>query len=228
MKTLTKANIEELAKEIISFLEKEELASDVSIYFNNKVMRARGTWDDDYNYIPKWEITDNVSPHDYFEYAAYDHILSMSFEGPLYHVLNYSGGRKDEEFHAIFEKYGLYYELGNAWNLTAYLIDDDVEVEYTKYEQPKETIYIYRGTDNPPALQAIMDTWYELSKEVGDQGSCVIGAGFEFEWQGDKYFMSACSPWQGSISWETHIDTIRTMLENIGTTNIYYKWGNLD
>ena len=228
MKTLTKINIEELANEIISFLEKEKLASGVSIYFNNKVMRERGNYDNDYNYIPKWETTENVSPLDYFEYAAYDHILSMGFEGPLYDVLNYTFGRKEEEFGAIFEKWGLYYEFGNMWNLSAYLIDDNVEVEYTKYEQPKRTIYLYRGSDNPYELQVIMDTWYELSKEVGDKGSCVIGAGFEFEWQNNKYFMCAQSPYQGSISWETHKDEIQIMLEHIGATNIYYKWGNLD
>ena len=49
-----------------------------------------------------------------------ENILSMSFEGPLYYVLNgYEGGHLAEEFMKIFEKYGLYWELGNAWNLTA-------------------------------------------------------------------------------------------------------------
>lgn len=228
MKTLTKINIEELAKEIISFLNKEKLASDVSIYFNNKVMRDRGTWDDDYNYIPRWETTENVDPHDYFEYAAYDHILSMSFEGPLYDVLNYTGGRKDEEFNAIFKKYGLYFERGNVWNLSVYPIDD-MEIEYTKYEKPKQTIRLYFGNFlNPRELDDIMMIWYDLSKEVGDKGSCVLGAGFEFEWMGDKYFMPACSPHQGSISWETPKDKIQKMLEDIGATEIYYRWGSID
>lgn len=229
MKTFTKTNIEEFAKEIISFLNKEKLASDVSIYFNNKVIRDRGTWDDDYNYIPKWETTENVNPHDYFEYCAYDHILSMSFEGPLYEVLNYTFGRKEKEFNAIFEKWGLYFELGNMWNLSAYLRDDDVEVEYTKYERPKQVIRLYFGNFlNPRELDDIMMTWYNLSKEVGDKGSCVLGAGFEFEWMGDKYFMPACSPYQGSISWETHKDEVQKMLKNVGATAIYYKWGNMD
>ncbi len=228
MKTLTKTNIEELAKEIISFLNKEKLASGVSIYFNNKVMRDRGEWDDDYNYIPKWETTEDVDPHDYFEYAAYDHILSMSFEGGLYEVLNYTFGRKEEEFGKIFEKHGLYFELGNSWNLSVYPIDD-MEIEYTKYDKPKQTIVLYFGNFlNPRELDDIMMTWYNLSKEVGDKGSCVLGAGFEFEWMGDKYFMSACSPYQGSISWESPKDKIQKMLEDIGATEIYYKWGNMD
>jgi hypothetical protein len=228
MKTFTKTNIEELAKEIISFLNKEKLASDVSIYFNNKVMRDRGTWDEDYNYIPKWETTENVDPHDYFEYAAYDHILSMSFEGGLYEVLNYTFGRKEEEFNKIFERHGLYFELGNAWNLSVYPIDD-MEIEYTKYEQPKETIQLYRWNRMAPSeLQSIMDEWFVQSSMVGDKGSCVLGAGFAFKWRGEKYFMEACSPYQGSISWETPKDKIQKMLEDIGATEIYYKWGNMD
>ena len=132
MKTLTKINIEELAKEIITFLEKHELANAVSIYFNNKVVRSRGEYDKDYNYIPKWETTEGVNPHDYFEYCAYDHILSMSFEGALYYVFNEYHGKTEEKFEAIFNKYGLYYEFGNSWNLSAYLSDNDIEVEYTK------------------------------------------------------------------------------------------------
>ena len=48
----------------------------------------------------------------------------MTFEGPLYEALNYGGydenpWQTEEELTAIFRKYGLYYELGNAWNLTA-------------------------------------------------------------------------------------------------------------
>ena len=228
MKKLSKINIEALAFEIRSFLEKNGLASSVSIYYNNKVVRDRGDYDEDYNYIPKWETTEDINPHDYFEWAAYDHILSMSFEGPLYDVLNYTFGKNEEVFRSIFERRGLYYEFGNAWNLTVYLIDDDIEVEYTKYERPKEAIYLYRGTPKSSELQNIMDTWYELSKKAGDEGCCVIGAGFEFEWQDDKYFMSACSPWQGNISWETPKDTIKEMLEKIGATNIYYNWGRMD
>jgi hypothetical protein len=191
-------------------------------------MRARGIWDDDYNYIPKWETTEDVNPHDYFEYCAYDHILSMSFEGPLHDVLNYTFGRKEEEFSAIFNKWGLYYEFGNSWNLSICPIDYNAEVEYTKYEQPKRTIYLYRGNNNPFELQTIMDEWFVLSELVGDEGSCVLGAGFDFEWQGNKYFMPACSPYQGSISWETHKDRVQRALEDIGATNIYYRWGNMD
>ena len=226
MDKLTKTKIEELANEIVNFLDKNGLSSDTSIYFNDKVIRHEYKWKDD---SASWTTTENVNPHDYFDYCAYEHILSMSFEGPLYDVLHYTFGKKEEEFLAIFEKYGVYYELGNAWNLSCYLINDNTEVEYTHYDKPKKTIYLYSGNFlNPRELQHIMDVWYDLSEKEGDKGSCVLGAGFEFEYQGDKYFMPAQSPYQGSISWETHKDTIYQMLEDIGTTDIWYNWGRMD
>ena len=228
MNKITKTDIERLANEIIAFLEANDIASDVSIYYNGNVVRSKTEYkgDGECSYI--WVKTENVDPHKYFEYAAYDHILSMSFEGGLYDVLNYSGGRKMDKFMRILEKYGLYYELGNSWNLTCCLIYD-VEVEYTYYERPKEMIRLYRGDFSTPSeLQNIMDIWYDLSKKEGDKGSCVLGSGFGFEWKGEKYFMPAQSPWQGSLSWEAHKDVVHKMLEDISATEIYYKWGIMD
>ena len=229
MKTLTKSKIEEFAQAIIRFLEKENLESDVSIYFNNKVIRREGKWDEGYeNYTAEWITTENVDPHDYFEYAAFDHILSMSFEGPLYDILNYTHGRKEDKFDALFKKWGLYHEQGNAWNLTAYPLKSDIEIEYTQYKRPKETIYLYHNADIPEDLQVIMTAWYESSKAEGNKGSCVRGAGFEFEYEDNKYFMPAQSPWKGSLSWEAHKDTIKKMLKYVGATDIVYKWGNMN
>lgn len=224
MKKITKSDINTLATEILVFLEQNNIAGGVSIYFNNKVLRSKMVADG-----IKWSEEFDVDPHNYFEYAAYEHILSMSFEGELYYVLNYRGGTMQEQFEDIFEKYGLYTERGNSWNLSAYPINDDIEVEYTYYKRPKEMIYLYTNNQNCPIeLQKIMDIWYDLSKKEGDKGSCVLGAGFNFEWKEDKYFMPAQSPWQGSISWETHKDVIQKMLEDIGVTNIRYNWGIMD
>lgn len=228
MNKITKKDIERLANEIIVFLEAYDIANDVSIYYNGNVVRSRTEYKGNGEYSYTWVKTYDVDPHKYFEYAAYDHILSMSFEGGLYDVLNYTGGRKMDKFMEILEKYGLYYELGNAWNLTCCLIYD-AEVEYTYYERPKEMIRLYRGDFSTSSeLQNIMDIWYDLSKKEGDNGSCVLGAGFGFEWKGEKYFMPAQSPWQGSLSWEAHKDVVHKMLEDIGATEIYYKWGIMD
>ena len=63
----------------------------------------------------------DMDPGDYFEYVNPEHILSMSFEGPIYHMFNYGEYKPVlKKFNELLEKYGLYYELGNAWNLTCY------------------------------------------------------------------------------------------------------------
>lgn len=227
MNKLTKADIEQFANEIMDFLTQHKLDSGVSIYYNNKRIRHKY---DLYNSDADAElvIEENMNPFEYFQYGNRKHILSMSFEGPLYDSLNYSG-YKEEELYKIFEKYGVYWELGNAWNLSAYPIDDDMEIEFTPYAEAEKEIALYIWDREKPAeLVKIMDKWYQLSEMEGDKGSCVIGAGFSFKWNGSKYFMGACSPWQGSLSWEAHKDDVQEMLENIGAENIYYNWGRLD
>ena len=109
MKTLTKANIEQLANEIMQFLDKHEMQDAVCIYFNNKRIRSKSNWDGE-NLTYQWIEESNIDPHNYFEYAAYDHILSMSFEGSLYDCLNYSFGRREEQFRKLIDKYNLYFE----------------------------------------------------------------------------------------------------------------------
>lgn len=227
---LTKFNIEQLVDEITAFLDEHNLQSGVCIYFNNKRIVSEGFFDGkDLTY--KWIQEENKDPHDYFDYAAYNHILSMSFEGPLYDVLNYYAPDKcDEKFREVFDKYGLYFELGNAWNLTTYPLDDDMEIEYTIYNKPEPVIHLYYHSKDmyPTELSTTMTAWYELSKYHGDSGSCVLGAGFEFEYNDQKYFMHSCSPYQGSLSWEAYKDVIHRMLAGMGATDIYYHWGNMD
>lgn len=116
--------MEMLAKEIYDFCVENDLWGDNIIYFNGKAWATFSEWggvdgkkigEDLYEYEDK-------DPRDYFEYANPD-TLSMSFEGPLNHVLNgYVWGwtRLEEEFRKLFEKYGYYYEMGYAWSLSAY------------------------------------------------------------------------------------------------------------
>lgn len=216
---LTKIKIEEMANEIVEFLKKNNMISSTSIYYNNKRIRDGVLEEGEFD------------PHDYFEYAAYDHILSMSFEGELYDLINYDGGKKLNEFEKLLKKYGVYYELGNAWNLSTYLIDyKNGEVEYTYYKKEPDPIHItsWNLDDIPGELKNIVVAWRALQETVGESGSCVIGAGFKFKLNGIKYFMSPCSKFQGSISWEIHKDVIKGMLENLGATEIYYDWGCMD
>lgn len=117
---------ERLAIDIYNFCKKKGLWGDNCIYFDGIAWASWPDWHgvtgkkidkDLYQY-------DNKNPRDYFEYANPD-TLSMSFEGPLYEVLNaYVNGwvKLEAQFLKLFEKYGYYYELGHAWNLSAYEI----------------------------------------------------------------------------------------------------------
>lgn len=228
MKKLTKQDIESFANEVLAYLEKYSLDYDVYIYYNNKRMHHEYDWMN-LDQPPQIIIEEDMNPCDYFQYVNRNHIISMSFEGPLYDSINNSGYRL-QGLQKIFAKYGVYWELGNSWNLSAYPIDDDMEIEFTPYGEPKKKFYLnpWDDTNNPIELQDIMDKWYLLSKQEGEGGSCVLGAGFDFTWDGTDYFMPACSPWQGSLSWEAHVDSVNKMLADIGATNIIYNWGNMD
>ena len=121
-----KTEAEKCARDIIDWMIKNGLWIDNAIYVNGK---RYGDYDgEDYHYDNTWDcvfVEDNMDPRDYFEFAG--DFLSMSFEGPLYEILNYYNdfiqGYDDkmiEEFNAILAKYGKYYELGDAWNLSLY------------------------------------------------------------------------------------------------------------
>lgn len=115
---------EALARDIYAWCKKNDLWGDNIIYFNGKAWSSSAEWsgvkgkkidEDLYEY-------ENKNPRDYFEYGNPD-TLSMSFEGPLNHVLNgYVRGwvKLEYQFSKLFNKYGYYYELGYAWSLSAY------------------------------------------------------------------------------------------------------------
>ena len=110
---LTKKQIEELATEIFNWLNDNEMWIDTQIYFNGKCWSTSNKEHTEFCY----------NERRYFEYVREPNILSMSFEGDLYDVLNgyaYGWAKKAEEFNNIFRKYGVYFELGNSWNLSCY------------------------------------------------------------------------------------------------------------
>jgi len=80
----------------------------------------------------------------------------------------------------------------------------------------------------PQELNDIDQEWTSLANKHGDEGSCVIGAGFNFDFNSRKYRMTPGGKWQGSISWESYITVIRHKLHDAGAENIGYDWGDLD
>ena len=229
MKKLTKENIEELGNKVVEIC-KEHGYTDTSVYFNGKRIKiVPDGWDEEHDVEKSVIIVEqDINPVDYFGCNRENHILSMSFEGLLYDLYN-DWNYECPVLDKLFESYGLYHESWNAWNLSLYPIHSDMEVEGINYGKEEVPIHIWRYAEgNPEQLQKIMDWWWLASRDTGDKGSCVIGAGMNFEWQGNKYFMSSCSPYQGSLSWEEHVETVKSMLELIGATNIVYDWGRLD
>lgn len=231
-RSLSKRKISWLAHKIIKVCEDEGLAGDMSVYFNNKVIRVSLKFDKDWN--PIWEERHyhNIDPHTYFEYAAYDHIISISTEGGLYDSLNYDSGEFPEELEKLFRDHGIYWERGNAWNLSFFpATDDDSHIAYTRYHKPKKPIFIWHNMpkeDCPFELMNIMNKWYYLSSKTGDKGGCVIGAKMQFNYKGEDYDMAPASPWQGEDSWTPHVEFVKKELESIGATNIYWDCGILD
>lgn len=115
--------VEALAQEIYRFLLDHQMWLDVSIYYNGKRMSTAKRQPPEFKYNGEPFIEEDMDPRDYTEYVANPHILTMVFEGTLYEILNgyYPGWTKMEyEFQKIFEKYGCYYEMGHAWDLTVY------------------------------------------------------------------------------------------------------------
>lgn len=115
MMRINKANIENLKDEIIDLLHENEMWLDVSIYCNGKCWSTSDKECKHFRYGGEPFVYE-ADPHDYTEYAG--DILTMTFEGPLYDALNY-GFRFEDKLLSLFKKYGLYYEMGHAWDLTA-------------------------------------------------------------------------------------------------------------
>mgnify|MGYP003295347944 CR=1 FL=1 len=229
VKKITKEDIKKLARQIIETLKENYLADALSVYFNNSVIRVKAVYKDDS--ITWMETTeDGVDPHDYFEYAAYEHILSISTEGGLYDRLNYGCGEFPKNLETMFKEMGIYYERENARNLSFFPIYDNMEIEYTKYSLPKKPInlYFHSRDEYPAELKAIMEDWFMKSYITGDAGGCVVGAYMAFSYNGELYHMSVCSPWQGELSWTPHVDHVKEQLEAIGCTNIWFNAGMLD
>lgn len=237
---LTYRRIQMMAYEIAHGLMKRGI-NDTRIYYNNRAIEVsfnHKAWLNDIDNTPekfcKLIKYTNISPLTYFEYAASNHILSMSFEGELYDWF-YNNGCP-EWLEKIFDKYGVYCELGDNWNLTCYPKDDNTKVDYTWYTpiNKKKYLVLYQleneSSMNPDRaiFLPIMREWYNRSKKTGDIGSCVLGAGMKFNYNGTEYFMNPCSPWQGSCSWEAHTDWVKKELEKIGCTDVYYDCGHLD
>lgn len=110
---MNKKRNEMLANKIREFLIKNELTGDVRIYFNNMCY----SWNSDGN---EYETLKDIKASHYFE-GANDELVSMTFEGIFYDVINrYHGESIADKFDDLLEENGYCYEFYNSWNLSIY------------------------------------------------------------------------------------------------------------
>ena len=107
---------EQFRDELIDFLTEQDLFSDVSVYCNGHAYRN----DKREGYIlhttRHGAVYYDCGEADTPEYGNADGI-SMTFEGPLYEMLNYGDGSTEETLNKIGANYGCYMEQGHAWSL---------------------------------------------------------------------------------------------------------------
>lgn len=122
-KKLTPEQIEAMAIEVRELLLSKEIWIDTTIYFNGKAFSTSDGTYFAYNDRNHLIVLEDKDPKKITEYAG--DILTMTFEGPLYDCINGTGeygydyeSGIESALSKIFAKYGCYYELGNAWNLT--------------------------------------------------------------------------------------------------------------
>ena len=104
--------LSQLADQIRRWLIDHDMWYDTAVYYDGKCMEAAADG-------KGFEITEDYPNFDYY---PSEHILSLRFEGPLYALINRGEGALLEEFRALFQAYGLYFELGNAWNFSCFEI----------------------------------------------------------------------------------------------------------
>lgn len=223
-KIMTKQNIEEFAEKLMKAFNKNGGAAGSVFFFNNK--RIDFPDNPDMNPI----VTDNINPHIYVKYAAYQHILTIQFNEYMAYQQDYYC-EFEKEVEEIISSYGLYYELGTSYDCSFYPMED-MEIEYTLYKEPEKPVYLYMGNMDivPEAIKPIMNGWYQKCKEGGDTWyfDCVIGAYMEFNYNGKLYHMSQCSPYQGRNTWEPFVPWVKNELSKIGATDIVWHPGRLD
>lgn len=219
----------QIAMDVVDFLSKHDRWHDCTIMVGNVTVGSncpRNT--DDYDTIA---LNDQ---HKAFISASCENMWEGSLTTPmiirscdsLYHL---------EDFDSTIEKYGVkdaFWESADSNTLFVYIPDEylcQFETCALIVPEPKEErVRIHFGDDVPSELQNIMDYWYEQSRQNGDKGSCVFGAGIGFTYAGCRYFMCACSPWQGALSWEIGINNVEQMLRDIGATDVTYDPGRSD
>lgn len=117
-------NYNELAMDIYEFCCKNEMWEDTSIYFNGKAIASWSEWNGEngVKVADALYLYEDKDPSDVMEYINPEG-LSCAFDCNfgLYTLINDWGATFPityEKFCSIFEKHGVYFELGHQWYIT--------------------------------------------------------------------------------------------------------------
>jgi len=224
MSKLTSKDKQKIVAGLIEVLKKHEVGDSVYFYFDDKrVWVDRNTG--------KLVERNGFNPKDYFEWFNEKTVTLAFDDSPLFDLINYEMDYELFETMAVdiqqvVTPYGLYWDLGNDWNLSFY----DCKPNGNNTPEPGEEVIHIHLQDHyvPEELLAVSDWWIKQSEAYGDVGSCVLGAGFKFRYQDKFYFMPPLSRWQGSCSWEASKDRVQEKLVAVGAVEVEYKWGVMD
>lgn len=242
MRKLTKADLENLAKEIRRWASKNKLGKDWSLFYNGiRLCYPLERGDDGHYKYRRLPAREEKNPLDYCEYFPEEFIMGISYDGVMYDCINgYDKWKAYDKLEGILSSYGLYLEHCDSCHACMCEAEFGMEVEYTICER-KKIIRLYRpgrssyehdysneNPEYPRELDKVMNFWMEESTKVGDIGGCVLGEYLEFVYKGKRYRMSAQSPYQGEMSWIQPLPEVKAMLTEMGVTEMYFNHGRLD
>lgn len=125
-KQITPDSMHKLMESILRVLYRHEAAYMVNFYLNNKHY-STDKHDDREGYITHdlgngRFYYENPNPVDVTQQIEYNNpkTITITFEGPMYHDINYGKRRIETEINKLAASYGLYIEYGYAWSLALY------------------------------------------------------------------------------------------------------------
>ena len=124
VKKPTPSAMRSVATKLVDYLSEHELFDEVRIYADGKLYSSEKTTQDQASSkTPKgntYYMTPNIDMCEYVK-TADSKTIAMTFEGPLYDLINY------EDYGFVYKltqmfvaQYGLYFEMVNTFTLAAY------------------------------------------------------------------------------------------------------------
>lgn len=95
----------------------------VNIYVNNKLLTDHKTTNTQHATTPfgSYYIVNDINPKENLEYYNPE-TITVTFEGPLYDIINYNNSSSYQQLCDLFERKGLYIEQGYAWSFSLYYL----------------------------------------------------------------------------------------------------------